>query len=316
MDWFEVDQRWSLYVESKEEYIEKFVIKGKFHQNVPRDIVDAFETVSYLMAHSYYHWPMYDEAMSKALLNMEMAIKQKAKLLNVATETTNVKGKVVNKKLVEITAGVLRDKHLQFLQDDFDRARNIRNSKMHPDNNSYIGAIGNVQGNIKLFINLINLLFFDALQLQELNDKRKQVKLDLSLFQRGLYILELDDNKILIDKVLDHKYIRDGKTELLLLLVNPLLTDTFEHLSNNRYSAPLIVVFKQFTLGKKVVEGTGINNSPIRIYPTAKAENITIHQSYLADLAKLSPWDIDKYRIVTFQKAAWNMEDTIYKHLW
>lgn len=80
MKWFEADTRWELFnMKSREDFINNYVVTGKFHNAVPKDIVTAFETVSYLMAHSYYHWPMMDEAMTKALLVMEMAVKIKAK---------------------------------------------------------------------------------------------------------------------------------------------------------------------------------------------------------------------------------------------
>ena len=59
MEYFEPDSRWeALYqVTSKEEYADKFVVKGKFHNAVPADIQDAWQTVEYILAHAYYHWP-------------------------------------------------------------------------------------------------------------------------------------------------------------------------------------------------------------------------------------------------------------------
>jgi len=34
---------------------------GHFHAQVPDDIQESYKTVEYLMAHAWYHWPMFDE---------------------------------------------------------------------------------------------------------------------------------------------------------------------------------------------------------------------------------------------------------------
>src|SRR5690554_2604864 len=94
MEYFEPDSRWKLYqVFSLEEYVEKFVVKCKFHKDVPADIQDAWQTVEYLLAHAYYHWPMYDEGFKKALLIVEMAVKLRAKELDIPLKNQNNRDK-------------------------------------------------------------------------------------------------------------------------------------------------------------------------------------------------------------------------------
>jgi hypothetical protein len=52
-DYFVIDPRWEPHkIATKEEYEQKVVIKGCFHECVPDDVVNAFETVEYLMAHA------------------------------------------------------------------------------------------------------------------------------------------------------------------------------------------------------------------------------------------------------------------------
>ena len=135
MEWYQPDKRWEIWdIKTKEEFVDKFVVPGKFHNKVPQDVVEAFKTVSYLMAHAYFYYPIYDEAMSKALLVMEMAVKFKAKELAVNLKLEpNKKGDVYDKKLYQVIEEICERKHLKFLQPEFDRARNMRNSKMHPD---------------------------------------------------------------------------------------------------------------------------------------------------------------------------------------
>jgi hypothetical protein len=135
MKWLEPDERWELFsIKSFEDFINSYVVIGKFHNQVPEDIVNAFETVSYLMVHSYYHYPMMDEAMTKALLIMEMGVKIKAKQSGIDLETVlNKKGKRNAKILKDLIDEVCEVNGLNFLKKDFDRVRDLRNSKMHPE---------------------------------------------------------------------------------------------------------------------------------------------------------------------------------------
>lgn len=92
-NYFEPDVRWEMSnITNKEQFENQVVVKGHFHDQVPAEVVDAFKTVEFLQAHSYYWWPMYDEAINKALRILEMSVKLKAKELNIPLEFTNVKG--------------------------------------------------------------------------------------------------------------------------------------------------------------------------------------------------------------------------------
>src|SRR5688572_3734537 len=62
-----------------EEYCEKFVVSGKFHPAVPQEIVNEYVQVEYLLSSAYYSYPLLDEAISKALKIMELAVKIKCK---------------------------------------------------------------------------------------------------------------------------------------------------------------------------------------------------------------------------------------------
>lgn len=53
---------------------------------VPEDIVKDYEIVEYIMAYTYYYYPMFEEALRKLLTMYEMALKLKYK------EVTNDQG--------------------------------------------------------------------------------------------------------------------------------------------------------------------------------------------------------------------------------
>lgn len=311
MDWYEPDTRWDLYAKDKEDFEVKFVVEGKFHKNVPEDIVTDFETVSYLLAHSYYHWPMFDEAMSKVLLIMEMAIKLKAKELEVPTK----KGKR-DKRLVDIINSVFENEHLRFLKPDFDRARNFRNIKMHPDKLMYMGAIGFTDANARLFVNTINLLFLDIDKLNTLHNNIDQIDPQILPYQKGLHVLEFKDQKILIDGFHTYKYREFENNKLLLLFINPLTTTVHEQFVEHKYPEPLIITFTEFKISEDIIEGIDLEGTPMKIYIDNKYENFNTYYDYNLALRNISKSDASIFFDWSGNKAIWKMERIIYENCW
>jgi hypothetical protein len=318
MKWFEPDTRWELFsMKSLEDFIDNYVVTDKFHNQVPDDIVTAFKTVSYLMAHSYYHWPMMDEAMTKALLVMEMAVKLKAKQDNIALEIPpNKNGKPFQKKLVNLINEVCEVSSLDFLKPDFDRVRSIRNSRMHPDKHSYMGAIGKPNGNVMLFINIINFLFMEKVAIEQLTSKREKLNKELEIFKNGNFVLEHNNTKILMDIVHYHKYVKFGDRELLMLLVNPILIDVYETLTNHRFGKPLIVILKDFTINGLTLVGKDLNNGIVSIETTYKEENMMKFEAYYEELDRVSDSNKHLYFSSASQDALWEMEKVIYENCW
>lgn len=318
MKWLEPDERWEIFsVKSLEDFIDSYVVTAKFHDQVPEDIVTAFETVSYLMVHSYYHWPMMDEAMTKALLVMEMAVKLKAKQDNIDLEVLpNKKGKKIKKTLINLIDEVCEVNHLDFLKLDFDRARNLRNIIMHPEKNSYMGAIGKTNGNVMLFINIINVLFMEKKDVKQLTVIREQLKVDLEIFKNGNFILEYNNTKVLIDIVHYHKYVKFGGKELLMLLVNPVFNNTYQYITEQKFEEPLIIALKEFKINGLTLAGNDLNGGEVKIGTTYKEENLVKFLLYNEELKRVSSHNISVYNAFLSGEALWKMEGMIYENCW
>jgi hypothetical protein len=313
--WHEPDTRWGLTVKTQEVFEAKYVVTGKFHDQVPDDIVSAFETVSYLMAHSYYHWPMMDEAMTKALLVMEMALKLKAKQGNIDLETVpNKKGKTFQKKLAILIDEVCKVNHLDFLKPDFDRFRTIRNSRMHPERHNYMGALGKPKGNVMLFINIINVLFMEKKVIEELIKRREELKIELEPFKNGSFVLEY--NNTLIDIVHYHKYVKYDNKELLLLSANSIAPNVYEMLTNHRFYDSKIIVLKDFKITGSTIEGTNLNDEVVKINVMNDRGNLLKCIGYTDELDRVSENDKHLHLVWTSQKAIWKIEEIIHENCW
>jgi hypothetical protein len=62
MDYHEPDNTWTIWVDNFDDFARRWVFKGRFHQDAPKDVVKSYRVAEYIMAHSRYHYPLYDGA--------------------------------------------------------------------------------------------------------------------------------------------------------------------------------------------------------------------------------------------------------------
>lgn len=312
MEWFEPEKSWDLFgINSRDEFVKEYVVEGRFHERVPEDITKSFITVSYLLAHSYYHFPMFDEAMSKMLLIMEMAIKLKAETLNIPLK----KGKR-DKRLAEIINEVFENKEMVFLKPDFDRAREFRNMKMHPKKHQFMGVMGFTNDNARLFVNIINLLFLDTKDLEKIISKTDQLHNDLKPFQNGLHVLQFQGQKILIDGFHTFKYREFENNKMLLIYVNPIIKSVHEQFLKRKYPEPLIIAFSEFIIKEDSIEGLDLERNAMKIYIDNKEQNLKTYYDYIMALSDISETDIQIFVELNSSSALWKMEKIVYENFW
>ena len=90
---------------------------------------------------------------------MELAIKLKAQELEIELKRKpNKRNEVYDKTLNELIREVCKHKELTFLKPEFDRARQWRNTKMHPKKHTISGPIGYSLPDF-LFLNTVKVKF-------------------------------------------------------------------------------------------------------------------------------------------------------------
>lgn len=158
---------------------------------------------------SYHHAGFLDEAVTKALVTIEIAIKIKAKQIGISLEVINQKtGKKRDKSLFTLTKEVLNRIGLTYLQSEFNRTRGIRNRRVHKDMHTFMGVVGNPINNIRLIINLINQIFQLENEVKIINNKNKFLSEFLENYKEKLMILEFNRTRILINNILSFKYVK------------------------------------------------------------------------------------------------------------
>lgn len=318
MDWYEADETWEAFYSglTREEYVNKFVVEGCFHESVPSDIVKAFKSVSYLIASAYNHYPLLDEALNKMLLTLEMTVKLKATHLNISLTKKQKNGKERPKTLDTLSNEVFKVATLSFLKDNLHRARKWRNLRMHPDKHSLVGIVGQVPENAKLFIDVINLLFLPETSLKKIYSKIDIIGKQLEEYKTGLFTLAYEDTKILINGIYTFKYRAYQDIELLLIYINPVSTQVKELYEGKIKTTALIIALKDFQFEERSITGTDTNGMPVQIEYTENIQNINTQESYHKELNSVSQRDKDSYIFMTSNRALFKMEKIIYEEMW
>jgi hypothetical protein len=141
------DIRWSIYgnTESFEffckEAIPEFHLKAEVHEEVK----EGFRIVRKLLEHSYFEYQFYDEAASKALVILEMALRIRYK---------EIKGDPGKKTLTPLIRWFYSNNYLEVNNEYFiEQIKDVRNHLTHLHQNSIAGPIKR-----QLIINAANLV--------------------------------------------------------------------------------------------------------------------------------------------------------------
>ncbi|RDC58716.1 hypothetical protein [Adhaeribacter pallidiroseus] len=251
----EIDPRWPLVgIQDREHYLQRYLVEGRFHANVPADIVHSYHTVEHLIASAYYYWPQYDVALQKLLGIWEMAVKFKCQQLGIALAIAGKSNKkpvsLVLNKLLEKVCALEKDKELQEL---LQQARALRNYYAHPDRHSFMGGIA--RQHIISLVNTINLLFLDTQVVVAAKKYLAKLQQEFGLFQQGLFILVWADQRLLVTKALPVAVYPVKEAWLSCWFFLPVLTNSYESLSNHRYSPPILLTFSSWQLQDDVLIG-------------------------------------------------------------
>lgn len=283
-DYLEPDKRWEQYKFSgQEDYIEKVVIEGYFHEQVPEDVIKAYTTSEYLMAYAYYHWEMFDEALKKCLFTLEMAIKLKAQEKGIALKTKR-KGKKYDRRLVDIIDDVCSGEYMNNLKIYFHKARGLRNHFAHPIGHHFSGPHG-TSTYITHIVNVLNRLFKNDEWHERYAKKTDAIGRQLNALTKKVLKVEDDKNPaFLISRFHRFELVDDH----LILSVIPVL-NKYE-VSDKGFTGDQVKVYSifDFQINENEISGILENGVKIRISVTNNRENQRALIEYMDFLNQLS----------------------------
>jgi len=168
--YLEPDDRWAAYgVKSHQDFIAKYVPDIWLNPKVNTDVIEAFETVNYLMVYGYYRYQFFDMAYNRTLQILEMASKLRYHEL---TGTLWPRKKSLKDLLDTLSGMNMFDSHIDAIQS----IRNSRNWEVHPERHSFSGNV--FVNRIHHVVQIINEMYEDV----GLRIQRKALSEDLGRF--------------------------------------------------------------------------------------------------------------------------------------
>lgn len=285
------DSRWNYQgATTYESYLQKFVFKSKFHSKVPEDIIKDYETAEQLMAHAWYHYPMYDEGFKKLLGMVEMAVKKRCEQLNIDLSKKDKKGNDRRKTLNQLMIDLHKADPHKNLNFDLQKARKVRNFYAHPENHTFVGAIA--QLSLIQIINLINFIFLEQEPFIQQNKYAKEMEAALEPFEKGCFKLEINNTPYLTwsTNCIEHWKVNDEWISLVVF--HPVTYNLSESLKNKKYDYPFYVALKDLNISDGNLEATVLlTNHQLKLSSSSKTENTVRVNKFLSELNNADPSD-------------------------
>jgi len=187
-EFLQPDTIWEVFgINSQEEFIEKFITKGKFHKNVPETIQKDFKLVERLQFYSYYNYPLIDEAFGKSTRIFEASISLKIKALGIEKKGfESLSSKI--KRLEKFSSNEL---YKQWLH-----SKELRNIFAHCEAGQLMGIT--LLKAFKHINNMINTIFLKQEEIVKKEHSLKKIASESEHLKKGLFILEYKSNLYLI----------------------------------------------------------------------------------------------------------------------
>lgn len=314
--YYQPDITWqSFNINTLEEYVKSYVVKGNFHAAVHQDVLKSYKTVEYLMAHAYYHYPMYDEALKKLLSIFEMAIKLRCKELEIDLEFVNRRGKTQKKILAELIRNLISYGYPVELKSSLDWVRKLRNMSAHPDKHSFGGGI--FKGPIIPILNIINSIFKTPIDVAERKIKLEHHQTEMEALLNKVYILNHNEQAILVYNPKPVKAIKIENTWVYAWHIHPVLANTKELLEAHKIPAPIVLFLKDEGISNDGLSAFNLQtNSKTELSITSKPLNLENYQKHISEFEALDTMDQFAYEGNHQSTISTKIEVFIYEHCW
>jgi hypothetical protein len=249
------DDRWPIFgCKNYDTFLEQNLVKGLFHSAVPEDVKKDYETIEYLIAHAWYHYPMYDGAVNKMLRTVEMAVSLKAKALNIPTETVDKKGRSKKIELVHLIRSI-RDKGEDNKTKLFlDYLREMRNYFMHPEQHAFAGPVHREK--MVLGINVINILFGESAIFQRFENRQNELRPAFNSFQAKTLGFQKGEKPYLAHQVSLVEVFNNEETEILLICIDPVGVFPSETKPQQMWIKPFFIDLVNYGISADTITGT------------------------------------------------------------
>lgn len=309
-----VDTTWSVWTtKSFEDFVEKWVIKGRFHLGVPQDVVKSFLVAEYIMAHSWYHYPLYDEALTKIAGIVEMAVKLRCRQLELPLTARDKNGTARKMRLVKLMDAIVTKEPGKEMDFILHHMRRVRNIVAHPE---HFGYAGGTQWHIMLHcVNLLNMLFMSEAKCIAHNEEKKRVNELLKKSFPGCSILYLEEKRYLVENVHITLALDPGGAWRYLLIAHPLYIDLKQSFKAQSYLPLFCYEVKNLRIENEMLIAEPVQGEAlIKIEPTTEIANLEVYNRYIKAKASASAIDIHIFESATSHEPKLAESEMYYRY--
>ena len=282
------DNIWTAFsgVTDFESYAEKFVVKWRFHKNVPPEVVEGYAIAEHIMAHAYYHYPAMDEALVKLLRVLEMAVKMRCKALGIALEILDNKGKARKKVLNTLINELAAKEAAKPTKSTLIWLKDVRNYLMHPSEPSLFGSVA--LGHIRQCVIMLNALFLPERYFEDAKAELERVRSICQSFEEGLFVLEYARHRYIVYRSESVETYFVGGKWLALCAFHAVPADLKGEVAEGRYPSPLAYRVKDLRMEDGNINGTDADSGlPFVLAPTDHPDNKAMLERFEQEKSEL-----------------------------
>jgi hypothetical protein len=300
------DTIWEVFgIKSQEDFINKFVTKGKFHKNVPEIIRKDYKIVEHLQFCSYYNYPLIDEAFGKSTRIFEASID-----LKIADLGIEKKGfESLNSKIKRLEKYSSNELHKEWLH-----SKELRNIFAHHKAGRLMGIT--LFNAFKHINNMINSVFLKQQEIIQKENSLKKIITKSEHLKKGLFIMEYNGHRYLIWSMIPYTASDINGIEKSFWVFHPVYGE-MQIKAISDFPNPFKLNLKNLKINKNGLSASVIEtNETISIIATNTKENIDKYKLHNEQMLNLNSDLKEKYWIVLESDLNKGVTEFIYNHSW
>lgn len=315
-NYYEIDNTWeSFLVKTREEFESKFVFTGNFHSSVPKIIKEGYQTAEFIMAHSHFHLPMYNEALNKLYILFEIAIKIRCEELDVKLDFVDKNGKVKNKTLDRLITDLCEKDLFTVNEYELKDIKEIRNISLHTDVYKNLGGLS--ANRVIATVNTLNKIFVSKeLKLDWEQQLNETIKTFVG-FKNSLFIIPYKNQKVLSYSGIPVIARKIKEEWVHVWIFKPVLENTETLLKNKKRVKPIILILKDEIINSKGFKAIDfLTNDFLEFEFTDEPQNIKKLEDFNDAFKNATPYEKLSFESSQENEVPYFLTKFIYQYTW
>jgi hypothetical protein len=268
----------------------------------------------YIMAHAWYHYPMYDEAMLRLSGVTEMSIIRRCADCQIALKEYDGQGQLIERTFHDLICELHKKEPGKQLKFSLDWIRELRNQLVHPKKFGFAGMM--IHTSVQEVVNIINKLFLPEELLLSYFEQRKKMASQLKPFLTGAWELVHDGRLWLVEKCKVSMSIRSGNEWHYLLVLYPVYKDFTQALKSKSFMPVLCFDVTHIKTGKIFFEAINtLTGEPVRLTQVRQPGFKEVYDKHRAEWKRAEKFEQVIYNSMKSDEIEFRESELYYKYL-